>query len=252
MNSFLGWVGGKRLLRKEIAERIPGDIQGYIEPFGGAGWVLFYKEQYAPLEVYNDIDGRLVNLFRIVKYHVQELIRELKFMISSRELFYQYREEKGLTEIQRAARFLYMIKRSFGSKGVSYGISKRSGGAGFSSHRNIVRLLEEAHIRLDRVVIENLPYQEVLIKYDDDENFFYLDPPYFHGAQYEVGRINHQELLGYLKTLDARWLLSYDDCGQAWEMYKDYKIEKVSRAKGINSRAGSGTFDEVLIRNYQD
>ena len=62
---FIRWIGGKRLLRKTIAPLIPDNIQSYIEPFGGAAWVMFYKEKWADLEVYNDLDGRLVNLFRI-------------------------------------------------------------------------------------------------------------------------------------------------------------------------------------------
>ena len=75
--SLLNWVGGKRLLRKRIAPLVPTDIQSYIEPFGGAGWVLFYKDRWADLEIYNDLDGRLVNLFRIVKYHPNALKEEL-------------------------------------------------------------------------------------------------------------------------------------------------------------------------------
>ena len=61
---LINWVGGKRLLRKTIAPLIPEDIVSYIEPFGGGGWVLFYKDQWADLEVYNDLDSRLVNLFK--------------------------------------------------------------------------------------------------------------------------------------------------------------------------------------------
>jgi DNA adenine methylase len=77
---LLNWVGGKRLLRKTIAPLIPTDIKSYVEPFGGGGWVLFYKPRWADLEIYNDLDGRLVNLFRIVKYHPEALKEELKYL----------------------------------------------------------------------------------------------------------------------------------------------------------------------------
>lgn len=88
--SLLNWVGGKRLLRKTIAPLIPKDITSYIEPFGGAGWVLFYKDRWADLEIYNDLDGRLVNLFRIVKYHPNALKEELQYLLGSREMFLQF------------------------------------------------------------------------------------------------------------------------------------------------------------------
>ena len=115
MNSFIPWIGGKKLLRKEILSRFPKEQPSrYIEVFGGAGWVLFAKEQYGKqLEVYNDLNGDLVNLYRCVKYHAQEVQRECEFLLNSREIFINYKEQmniNGLTDIQRAARFLYLIK----------------------------------------------------------------------------------------------------------------------------------------------
>jgi len=63
MDALIGWIGGKRLLRKTISQYIPTDIQGYIEPFGGAAWMLLFKEKWGDLEVYNDLDYRLVIFF---------------------------------------------------------------------------------------------------------------------------------------------------------------------------------------------
>ena len=69
LNSFISWIGGKRLLRERILQQFPeaGTYDRYIEVFGGAGWVLFSRDRHAAMEVYNDINGQLVNLFRIVK-----------------------------------------------------------------------------------------------------------------------------------------------------------------------------------------
>lgn len=114
---LINWVGGKRLLRKTIGSLIPNDIGGYIESFGGGGWVLFYKERWADLEVYNDLDNRLVNLFNVVKYHPCELARQMCFMLASRKQFAQALQMEGITDIQKAARFLYIISYSFGAKG---------------------------------------------------------------------------------------------------------------------------------------
>lgn len=69
MNSFITWIGGKNSLKKEICSRIPEKCDRYIEVFGGAAWVLFAKEKHAGMEVYNDANGDLVNLFRVVKCH---------------------------------------------------------------------------------------------------------------------------------------------------------------------------------------
>ena len=78
-DSLISWVGGKKQLRKTISQYIPNNIQGYIEPFGGAGWLLFYKSKWAQLEVYNDINSDLVNVFRTAKYHPEALLKEYEY-----------------------------------------------------------------------------------------------------------------------------------------------------------------------------
>ena len=89
MNSFIAWIGGKKLLRKEIVKRFPEEgFTRYVEVFGGAGWVLFEKEQGKELEVFNDRDSNLVNLYRCIKYHCGELQRELEWLTISREQFF--------------------------------------------------------------------------------------------------------------------------------------------------------------------
>ena len=67
MDAIIGWIGGKRLLRKVISQYVPDDIQGYIEPFGGAAWMLLYRDKWGDLEVYNDLDNRLDNFFQSVQ-----------------------------------------------------------------------------------------------------------------------------------------------------------------------------------------
>ena len=85
MNSFIAWIGGKKLLRKEIVKRFPEEgFTRYVEVFGGAGWVLFEKEQGKELEVFNDRDSNLINLYRCIKYHCGELQREMEWLTISR------------------------------------------------------------------------------------------------------------------------------------------------------------------------
>ena len=119
MNSFISRVGGKRLLRGQITDRFPTEgVERYVEVFGGAGWVLFHKPRHAAEEIFNDLDGELVNLFRVMKYHAGELARELDSLPVSREIYLDKRSLRtctGLTDIQRAARYFYLVKTSFGS-----------------------------------------------------------------------------------------------------------------------------------------
>lgn len=91
MNSFIGWIGGKRALRNEILQRMPADIGRYIEVFGGAGWVLFGREPSSKvMEVFNDYDAELVNIYRCIKYHPDALQHELDLLPDAREVFFDY------------------------------------------------------------------------------------------------------------------------------------------------------------------
>jgi len=91
--------------------------------------VLFAKEQHAKMEVYNDVNENLVNLFRCVKYHPEALDQELEWVLTSREQFFDAREQikvRGMTDIQRAARFHVLIKQSYGADVRSFGVSSRN------------------------------------------------------------------------------------------------------------------------------
>ena len=112
-------------MRKEICSRFPKDgYNKYVEVFGGAAWVLFHKEKHAEMEVYNDLNSELVNLFKCVKYHPNAIQEELKYCLNSREIFNDCKElykSSALTDIQRAARYYYLIKAGYCSKVTSFG-----------------------------------------------------------------------------------------------------------------------------------
>jgi len=252
INSVLNWVGGKRLLRKKILPVIQGDIDCYVEPFGGAAWILFAKARWARVEVYNDLDSRLVNFFKVVKYHFDALQGEYSMLISSRSLFKEFLDQKGLTDIQRAARFLYLIKNSFGGKGRDFGITKSSGGGAVTSTAGTMALAEKVSRRLDKVIIECLDFQEIFNRYDAEKTFFYCDPPYFKGARYYQGpEFKHERLAEVLRQTKGRWMLSIDDCEASRKMFGGWKFSEVSRNTGINKRKiKNPMFKELLIRNY--
>lgn len=93
MRSFIGWIGGKSHLKNQIISLIPSDSNRYIEVCGGAGWVLFGKDKIkGQMEVFNDVDGDLINLYKQIKYNCSALQKEVDWL-QSRELFSQYRYE---------------------------------------------------------------------------------------------------------------------------------------------------------------
>lgn len=83
------WVGGKKKLRPYIVPMIPGDITTYVEPFFGGGAIYFAREKWAPCEIINDINDDIINLYRVVKEHGEEFIKEFDFVLSSRSFFNQ-------------------------------------------------------------------------------------------------------------------------------------------------------------------
>lgn len=243
MDSFIAWVGGKKLLRKEIIQRFPvKGIEKYVEVFGGAGWVLFGKEPHEK-EVYNDINGELVNLFRMVKYHPEALEREVALMLSSREEFKRMRAQRpeDLTELQRAARMYYLVQESYGAKITSF----RCEGKDVSVIRNI----HKVHERLKRVLIEKQPFEECIQKQDGKRSLLYCDPPYFKAERHYgtgFGEREHLRLAELLRAAEGKWILSYNDVAFIMELYEGFRIEAVERSNNL----GKGKYRELIIRNY--
>lgn len=251
MNSFIPWIGGKKLLRKEILKRFPEDMPTrYIEVFGGAGWVLFAKERSSKqLEVFNDINGDLINLYRCIKYHPDEVRKECKYLLDSREQFFDFKDQldhRGLTDIQRAARYMYLIRISFGSNGDSF----------CTNVKNInyaVDRLDEVSERLLRVVIENRNYEDLIKTYDRAGALFYADPPYYKTEGY-YGKVfqkeDHYTLRDLLASIKGKFILSYVDCKFIRELYSDFYIEAIERTHSLTS--SSQKYRELIIRNFQE
>lgn len=251
MNSFIGWVGGKSRLRKHIIPLIPTDTERYIEVFGGAGWVLFGKKQHPnQMEIFNDIDGNLINLYRQIKYNCESLQKEVDWL-QSRELFneYRYQIENNiqLTDLQRAARYLYLIKNSFGSTKTSFATAPKG-------TYNLTNKLPAYQERLNKVVIENKDFEQLINTYDRPKALFYLDPPYVDTEKYytavDFTTDDHKRLNDVLKHIKGRFILSYNDCEFVRDLYKDYNIFTVNRPNLLSSNTSNrNIFREVIITN---
>jgi len=250
MNSIIPWVGGKNYLKKTIANYIPKDIMTYVEPFGGAGWVLLYKDKWAETEVYNDLDERLVNMFRTIKNYPEELAKELGDYPIDKDTFHYFLAYSGETDIEKAARFIYVQSLSFGAKAETY-IPFHNGSKDF---QNKCRQLISLSKRLSDVIIENESYEVIIDKYDNENTFFYCDPPYSKGVKYNVARdFNHQLLKKILDKINCRFLLSYNDNSEIRELYKDYDIVTFERHNNmikINKTDKRSPYKELLIGNY--
>ncbi|TRW26207.1 DNA adenine methylase [Criibacterium bergeronii] len=252
MDSFLSWIGGKKLLRNAIISEFPNkeSYNTYVEVFGGAGWVLFHKEKHALKEIYNDINSDLVNLFKCVKYHTPEMQRELNFMLNSREMFEQYLSQfnaKGLTDIQRASRYYLLVKLSYGSTIDSYGATKKD-------VEKMKQYILQIQKRLTSVVIENKTFEKIITKYDKQDTLFYIDPPY-HSTEffYNTGfdEDSHILLCKILKNLKGKFVLSYNDDEFIKNLYRKFTIIEIERNHNLTSRYNKNRrYKELIIKNF--
>lgn len=176
------YLGGKRRLARAIIERIGAvDHTAYVEPFVGMGGVFLRRPFRARAEVINDVSRDVITLFRVLQRHYVALMDMLRWQITSRAEFERLRAAvpDTLTDLERAARFLYLQRLAFGGKvaGRNFGVSPADG-ARFDTAK-LAPLLDAVQERLSGVVIECLPWEELISRYDRPETLFYLDPPYW-------------------------------------------------------------------------
>ena len=257
MRSFIGWIGGKSHLKNQIISLIPSDCNRYIEVCGGAGWVLFGKDKIkGQMEIFNDIDGDLINLYKQIKYNCSALQKEIDWL-QSRELFSQYRYEienqVELTDLQRAARYLYLIKCSFGSNRNSFATAPKT-------IYNIVSELPKYKERLKSVIIENRDFEDLIKTYDRDSALFYVDPPYVASERYynrnytKFNKDDHIRLNAVLKGIKGRFILSYNDCDFIRNLLSDllgkYRITQaeLARKTGIRPATICDIYNEMCDR----
>lgn len=229
-----GYIGGKRQLARAINERIDQvehDI--YLEPFVGMGGVFFRRARRPTTEAINDASRDVATFFRILQRHHQAFVDMLKWQLTSRSEFARLNamDPDTLTDLERAARFLYLQRLSFGGKvaGRSFGIST-SGPARFDTAR-LAPLLEAAHERLSSVWIECLPWAEFIRRWDRPNALFYLDPPYwgtehFYGKSL-FGRAEFTLMSEALRGLQGRFILSINDVPEIREIFSWARIEAV-------------------------
>ncbi|EEJ2566816.1 TPA: DNA adenine methylase [Salmonella enterica] len=245
------WIGGKRRLAKHILPLFPAHTC-YVEPFCGAAALYFLKTP-SKTEVINDINGELVNLYRVVKHHLEEFIRQFKWALVSRQIYkwLQDTPEETLTDIQRAARFYYLQKQAFGGKVAdhTFGTSTTS-----APRFNLLRIEEElsmAHLRLSRTLIEHLNWHQCIERYDRPHTLFYCDPPYWgtEGYGVEFGLENYDHMADLARRIKGKMIISVNDIPEMRQVFNGLNINCVE----INySLAGKGTpRRELIVSNLE-
>lgn len=249
---IIPWIGGKRRLAERIYPYFPAH-ECYVEPFAG-GAALYFMRRPAPVEVINDINGDLVNLYRCVQHHLEELVRQFKWALSSRQVFEWLKITKveTLTDIQRAARFYYLQQNAFGGlvTGQNFGTATTT-----PPGLNLLRLeesLSAAHLRLAGTYIENLTWQECLDKYDRPHTFFYMDPPYWQTEGYGVEFTfdQYEQMAARLKTLKGKALISLNDHPDIRRVFQDFQIHETELQYTVGGGGKSGKSGELLIFSW--
>lgn len=244
---ILRWHGGKWRLAKWIIQHLPKH-KVYVEPFGGAASVLIRKNRsYA--EIYNDMDGEVVNLFRVARDNGKELKRILELTPFARDEFVMSYEqsEDPLEQARRTVIRSFMGFGSAASSGANTGFrsnSNRSGTTPSHDWMNYPKAFDALIDRLRGVVIENRPAVEVMQAHDCNDAVHYVDPPYVpetrdkgRDYRFEMTVEQHIELAKALHELRGSVVLSGYSCGLYEELYKGWRrVERRSLADGARPR----------------
>lgn len=228
------WLGGKRNLAKRICARIDAiSCTTYAEPFLGMGGIFLRRARRPRCEVINDRGRDVANLFRILQRHYPQFLEVLRFQLTTRTEFERLVATNAdtLTDLERAARFLYLQRTAFGGKvtGRNFGVTKDRPGR--FNLTTLEPMLEDLHTRLAGVIIECLDYSDFIARYDGPGTFFYLDPPYW-GCEDDYGkamftREDFARLALQLRRLKGRFLLSINDVAEVREVFVGFSIEEV-------------------------
>lgn len=251
---IIPWIGGKTRLIGDILPLFPAH-ECYVEPFCGAA-ALFFNKQPARSEVLNDINGDLVNLYRVVQHHLEEFVRQFKWALSSRQVFkwLQDTRPETLTDIQRAARFFYLQRLAFGGKvtGQCFGTATTA-----PPGLNLLRIEEElsaAHLRLSETCIEHLSWSAVVGKYDRPHTLFFCDPPYWETEGYGVDfpLDEYLQLAKAAREIKGHMIITVNDHPMMREVFDGLPMDVVGITYSVGGPETRKQTGELIIRNRDD
>jgi DNA adenine methylase len=265
MDSPLKWVGSKRLLRRRICQLIPRDHDIYVEPFAGSAAVFFFKNSArmgnepkpSRLEVLNDVDALLINLYKILQDDgfFKQFLARLDYSLIARDLFMAYRASDwgSLDPVERAFRVYYIVKTSFGglfrfnqdgqcNSPIASTADKKARSFLFKKEPLIA-----AHERLKGVVVRDQDYQAIIDEFDSPRTFFYIDPPY--KTEYAYNKpFDHELLARRCHDIKGKFVLSLD--AGLKELFSSFSIDTVDVNYSVTCKPGNNAWQEIIVHNF--
>jgi DNA adenine methylase len=268
MRPFLRWVGGKNWLMKDIDNYLPENIDNYYEPFLGGGSMFFYlksKERITGRSYLSDSNKDLINTYKIIKSNVYDLITILRTMNDSKEEYYRIRNMEFETDVEKAAKFIYLNRTSF--NGV-YRVNKNGIYNVPYGNRNLKKIVDEEHLYLISQNLKNCffstkDFKKIKGKVREND-FIFLDPPYTV-AHENNGFIHYNQSLfswndqielanfiDYINTQNARFLVTNAAHISIYNLYQNRgNISTLSRPSTIGGiGAKRAKYNEILLKNY--
>lgn len=250
------YIGGKNKLASQICKMIEATPHKvYAEPFVGMGGIFFKRKTRPDTEVINDRSSEISNFFRILQRHYPYFVDFIKYKITSRREFERLKicNPETLTDFERAERFLYLQKISFGGKvtGQSFGVQLLRG-ARFDIEK-VEPVLDAIHKRLAATVIENLNWPDFLKAYDSKQTLFYCDPPYFGAEDYYgeglFDRFQFSMMAAHFRRLDGKVIMSINDTPEMRKTFQDFNQIETSLTYSVSNGAPTSA-KELIITNF--
>ncbi|NBB17564.1 DNA adenine methylase [Caulobacter sp. SLTY] len=246
------YIGGKRNLARRLVALIEATPhETYAEPFVGMGGVFLRRRLRPKAEVINDWSKDVWTFYRVLQEHYVAFLDMMRFQITSRAAFERLVavDPDTLTDMQRAARFLYLQRTAFGGKvtGRNFGVSHHRSGR-FDVTR-LASILEDLHERLAGVIVERLPFADFLARYDNAGTLFYIDPPYW-GSEGDYGkalfsRPDFDVLVGALRQLKARFILSINDVPETRALFDGFEFVEAQTSYSV--QGGGKAAAELIV-----
>lgn len=253
---IIPWVGGKRRLLKHLYPHFP-QHECYVEAFAGGAAALLLRPYPAPVEVLNDINGDLVTLYRCVRHHLDEFVRQFRWSLVSRQMYEwaQMERPETLTDIQRAARFYYLQKLAFGGKvaGQSFGTVATGNGP----RLNLLRIEEElsdVHLRLANVIIEHGEWHSIIERYDRPTTLHYLDPPYWdtegYGVDFPISE--YERMATMMRVTQGKVIVSLNDHPEMRRVFDGFTLVPLQIRYTVGREKSEKPAGELIIKNWDD